>query len=286
MTHHSFFRDFSDIQARADKAPLNIAVLNLMPDKTATEDRFRTLLPDAKLHFVKTLSYQSKHTDVSGRYHAWLDIAPEIDALIITGAPLGQKDYAEVTYWLELASIIKDATARRIPILALCWGALAVGKILYGLDKVVLDEKISGNYAHTVTQIQDAPVLATNQLVLPVSRYGAFNGAQLAASELQVLAGNDAQGAQVLWDARRHVLLCTAHPEYAPDRLQFEYERDLSQGLNPQKPVNGHYPDSFLAWHGQRFFSGWQTYLEGLQAKAALAPHLPQVVLATPKRSA
>lgn len=245
----------------------HIGILNLMPDKQATEERFRILLPETKLSFIRTESYQSRHTDpvyLARAYKGWRDVAPELDALVITGAPLGQTDYTDVAYWQELHDIVTEAIARRIPVLALCWGALAVAKIIHGIDKVALAQKAFGNFPLKVTPLPNAPAIGKGQIFLPVSRYAGFDEAQVEAhADLAVLAATEGLGSQILWDEKRQILLCAAHPEYAPDRLHYEYERDLAKGLAVSPPLNGHYADNFIAWHGSHFFAAWRAHVTG-----------------------
>ena len=96
-----------------DIRPLRIAILNLMPIKITTETDFIRILSNTPLQveieFMKIKSHTSKNTPVEHMMAFYRDFElmrqEKYDGLIVTGAPLEQMDYEEVTYWDELVEV-------------------------------------------------------------------------------------------------------------------------------------------------------------------------------------
>lgn len=70
------------------------------------------------------------------------------DGLIITGAPLGLTQFADVVYWDTLVEIIEWSRQHVTSTLFLCWAAQAALKVIYGLEKQTREVKLSGVYVH------------------------------------------------------------------------------------------------------------------------------------------
>ena len=92
---------------------LRVALLNLMPFKEETETDFVRLLTASsvpvELVLMKLSTHTPKHTSaehMSRFYLSFDDLkATGIDGLMVTGAPVEQLDFEEVTYWEELKRI-------------------------------------------------------------------------------------------------------------------------------------------------------------------------------------
>ena len=98
-----------------DIRPLKIAILNLMPTKIVTETQLLRLLSNTPLQveitLLKTQSYTSKNTSqehLESFYRNFEDVKDQkFDGLIITGAPIEDKEYEEVAYWKEICDIFE-----------------------------------------------------------------------------------------------------------------------------------------------------------------------------------
>ena len=97
-----------------DIRPVRLAILNLMPTKISTETQLLRLLGNTPLQvevtLLHTLTHESRHTDkehMTAHYFG-LDRIRDLrfDGLIITGAPVEQLEFEEVTYWWELCEIM------------------------------------------------------------------------------------------------------------------------------------------------------------------------------------
>ena len=92
--------------AHQDIRPLKIAILNLMPKKIETETQLLRLLSNTPLQvdieFLQTASHVSKNTSVKHLnkfYKTFEDVRDQrFDGLIITGAPVEQMDFGQVSY--------------------------------------------------------------------------------------------------------------------------------------------------------------------------------------------
>ena len=97
-----------------DIRPLRIVILNLMPLKITTETDLVRLLSNTPLQveisFMKIKSHTSKNTPIEHMKTFYTDFDQmrheKYDGMIITGAPVEQMDFEEVTYWDEITEIL------------------------------------------------------------------------------------------------------------------------------------------------------------------------------------
>ena len=72
-------------------------------------------------------------------YKSFADIRDvKYDGLIITGAPLGQKEFAQVSFWEEMKQIMEWSLSHVTSTMFLCWGVQAAMYHLYGINKQLL----------------------------------------------------------------------------------------------------------------------------------------------------
>lgn len=263
--------------ARQDIRPLEIAIVNLMPTKIATETQLLRLLGNSPLQvnitLLRTADHVSKNTDAAHleRFYKTFDDVRErlFDGMIITGAPVEQLDFCEVDYWDELRAIMNFSRANVFASLYVCWGALAGLSHLYGIPKRARAEKLSGVYAHQVLAPYKKIFRGFDDVFFaPHSRYSEVLAEDIAkVPELEILATSQEAGVLLVGsrDGRRHFI--TGHLEYDRETLDGEYRRDCARGLNPAVPEN-YYPDDdpdrqpVMRWrsHAHLFFSNWLNY--------------------------
>src|SRR5690606_29065795 len=98
---------------RQDIRPLQIALLNLMPNKVRTETQFARLIGATPLQIELTLIRMTEHTPkntsaehMEAFYRPFSELTDEkFDGLIITGAPIELLPFEQVTYWEELTRV-------------------------------------------------------------------------------------------------------------------------------------------------------------------------------------
>ncbi|WP_042457619.1 homoserine O-acetyltransferase MetA [Neobacillus dielmonensis] len=260
-----------------DIRPLNILILNLMPEKEKAETQLLRLLGNSPLQvnvqFLKTISYESTHTSRQHLDQFYTDFTQvkqqKFDGMIITGAPVELMDFEQVKYWSELTEIMDWANENVTSTLHICWGAQAALYHYYGIDKFELTRKCSGIYAHQIIEQNDILLRGfDDQFYAPHSRYTDVSiEAIQSQSKLKLLAASKEAGVLLVASTDRKHVMITGHLEYESDTLAQEYERDLSRGLEIHMPEN-YFPDNdptqppINRWrsHGHLFFSNWLNY--------------------------
>ena len=100
--------------ARQDIRPLDIGLLNLMPNKERTETQFTRLIGSTPLQvdltLVRITDHRSKHTSedyLKSFYKTWEEVRNrKFDGFIVTGAPIANMPFEEVKYWQEMVEIM------------------------------------------------------------------------------------------------------------------------------------------------------------------------------------
>lgn len=258
-----------------DIRPLEVAILNLMPNKIETEVQLMRLLANSPLQvnidLLRIDMHVSKNTPeshMSAFYHLFDDIKgnKNYDGLIITGAPLGLIDYAEVKYWHKMQEIMDWAKQHVQSTLYLCWAAHASLYHHFGLNRFLRDEKISGVFQHkTLDPLEPLTQGFDDVFNMPHSRYAQVPLEKLEAHpELNVLASCKEGGAFLVASKDRRSVFITGHPEYNATTLRDEYLRDVKTGLEPDLPK--HYfpdnnpenePNNVWRSHGNLLFCNW-----------------------------
>ena len=138
-----------------DIRPLRIVILNLMPLKITTETDLIRLLSNTPLQleisFMKLKSHTPKNTPIEHMMMFYRDFAEmrqeKFDGMIITGAPVEQLDFEEVSYWDEITEIFAWARTHVTSTLYICWAAQAGLYYHYGIPKYPLPMKMFGIFS-------------------------------------------------------------------------------------------------------------------------------------------
>lgn len=102
---------------------LRIGILNLMHDKVDTQERFSKVLQNGPYEVEVDFFYPWSHytgrpvPDLVQQISQPLDLrkVTEYDAFIITGAPVEQLPFAEITYLEEVHRLIDRLVEQEIP---------------------------------------------------------------------------------------------------------------------------------------------------------------------------
>ncbi len=266
---HPFLPSLGSFQAIAperaahqDIRPLEIAILNLMADKVATERQLARWLGhtplQVRLTFVGTDRYvfdtkagrQGKNTPsehIVKFYSAFSEIKDrKFDGLIVTGVNALQPRVEDEAFWHDVAEVFKWSETNAFSSLFLCWGAKAALKHFHNIDSTRGEKKNWGLFEHR--RISDATDILfgfPDRFSIPVSRWKNPDPAAIAACKaLEVVASSDESGPNILVESdiyegpkrypRRVYVL--NHPEYDTETLQNEYLRDCSK--NPTVPAH------------------------------------------------
>ena len=260
-----------------DIRPLQICILNLMPVKQDTELQILRALSNTPLQvdvtFMKMNSHRSLNTSMN-HLNKFYDTFDELkgkrfDGLMITGAPVEQIPFQEVDYWDELCEIMRWSYKNVTSTLHICWGAQAGLYYHFGLDKVLLPEKLFGVYEHKVMN-RKIPLVRgfDDDFLIPHSRHTAVPAAAIhGCKELLVLAESEEAGVLLCMAEDGKQIFVMGHPEYDRMTLHNEYLRDKEKGLPIQIPKN-YYPDDDptnrpkLQWrsHSNNLYTNWLNY--------------------------
>ena len=268
-------------EKRADSQnirPLKIVILNLMPLKEDTElDLLRVLsnFPiQTEITLMKLSSHNSTHTSsthLNAFYVEFKDIEKDyFDGLIITGTPVEKMEFSEVDYWEELKQIMDWSKTHVFSSFHICWGAQAGLFHHYGIEKRLLEKKLSGVYKHRVLHRKKMLMRGMDdEFYVPQSRYTGLDEEALRKNkELYVVADSEECGSYLILACSSRQIFVTGHSEYDRYDLDKEYKRDLLKGLNPDIPVN-YYPENnpektpVLSWRSGSncIYSNWLNFV-------------------------
>ncbi|QLE84942.1 MULTISPECIES: homoserine O-acetyltransferase MetA [Shewanella] len=263
--------------ANQDIRPMKVLILNLMPNKIETETQLLRLLGNTPLQvhvdLLRIHDKVSKHTSIDHMDNFYRDFEAvrhnNYDGLIITGAPLGQIAFEEVSYWDHIREIIDWSQQHVTSVLFLCWAAHAALYHLYGLERKLLPTKRSGVFSHQRSS-KHYPLLRgfDEEFYAPHSRFAEMEVSELEAHpELNVLTQSQEAGAYMVLSNSNRNLFVMGHPEYQKSTLKDEYYRDLAEGLQPEVPQNyfkhndpGLEPIARWHSHGSLLISNWLNY--------------------------
>jgi len=260
-----------------DIRPLKLLILNLMPTKIVTETQILRKLSNTPLQIevelLQTISHRAKNVDqnhLGSFYCTFADICDNTyDGMIITGAPVENLDFEQVDYWQELCDIMEWSKTNVHSTLHICWGAQAGLYYHYGIEKYSLPKKLFGVYAHTLDR-PNSPLFRgfDDCFYMPHSRHTEILKEDIEkVPHLTLMAFSDAAGVFAVKSESNRQFYITGHPEYDPETLALEYERDLSQGKDIDMPEN-YFPGNDptkppkVTWraHAQLLYSNWLNY--------------------------
>ena len=259
-----------------DIRPLRIVILNLMPLKITTETDLVRLLSNTPLQveisFMKIKSHTSKNTPIEHMKTFYTDFdkmrGEKYDGMIITGAPVEQMDFEEVTYWDEITEIF-DWRVRMSPLRSTSAGRRRQLYHHYGVPKYALDKKMFGIFEHRTLQPLH-PIFRgfDDMFYVPHSRHTEVRREDIQkVPELTLLSESEDAGVYMAVARGGREFFVTGHSEYSPLTLDTEYRRDLNKGLPIEIPRNYYVDDDpdkgvLVRWraHANLLFSNWLNY--------------------------
>ena len=261
-----------------DIRPLKILMLNLMPQKIATETQIARVIGNTplqvELELLQTATHKSKHTSAEHMlafYKTFDEVKhKKYDGMIITGAPVEHMEFEEVEYWDELCEIMEWSKTHVTSTFHICWGAQAGLYYHYGVKKYQLDKKLFGVFEHKVDYKRSILFRGFDDtFVVPHSRHTTCNREDIeAVPELKILSSSDEAGVFVVSTDKGRQIFVTGHSEYDADTLKNEYLRDKNAGLPIEIPKN-YFPDDddtkepIVRWRScaNLLYSNWLNYV-------------------------
>ncbi len=260
-----------------DIRPLKILIVNLMPTKETTETQILRALSNTPLQLEVTLlhtaTYKATNTAeeyLTAFYRTFTDVKDEyFDGMIVTGAPVENMPFEEVSYWDELTQIMDWSEEHVFSTLYICWGAQAGIYYHYGINKEALPQKLFGVYENRILNPNHMLLHGFDEVFwMPHSRHTTVRDDLIrAVKDLEILADAPGTGAAIVRSLDNKHIFVFGHAEYDWDTLQREYERDLAAGMTMAPPEN-YYPDNdrtkrpIVRWRstGTLLYTNWLNY--------------------------
>ena len=260
-----------------DIRPLRIVILNLMPLKITTETDLIRLLSNTPLQleisFMKLKSHTPKNTPIEHMMMFYRDFEEmrqeKFDGMIITGAPVEQLEFEDVSYWDEITDIFAWARTHVTSTLYICWAAQAGLYYHYGIPKYPLPMKMFGIFSQKPLDPQ-LPIFRgfDDEFMMPHSRHTEIRREDILANpNLNLIAESDECGVSVVMAREGREFFITGHLEYAPNTLDNEYKRDKDIRKDVAPPLNyfrNNNPANppLVTWrsHANLFYTNWVNY--------------------------
>ena len=277
LNQENIFTMDESVAFHQDIRPLRIALLNLMPTKETTETQLLRLIGNTPLQVDFVLLHPKTHTSKNTSlehletfYKTFDDVQDEqFDGMIITGAPVEQMDFEDVHYWEELQQIMEWNKEHVTSTLHICWAAQAGLYHHFGVPKYALENKMFGVFPHTVTTPNTRLLRGFDEVFfVPQSRHTEVRREDIERhEELEILSESAEAGVYIVATRDGKQIFVTGHSEYDADTLKWEYDRDVSRGLEVALPRN-YYPQDdptkrpLNTWraHANLLFSNWLNY--------------------------
>ncbi len=274
----NIFVMYEDRAKTQDIRPLRIVILNLMPKKIETETQLLRVLGNTPIQvdieLLQTASHTSKNTPQEHllKFYKTLDEIKDerFDGMIITGAPVEQMQFEEVSYWDELCEILEWTKTHVYSTFHICWGAQAGLYYHYGIPKYPLDNKLFGVFPHKVLDENHPLLRGFDEVFLaPQSRHTEVRRRDILKAEgLKLLTWSEAAGAHIICSDNDRQIFVTGHSEYDRMTLAEEYFRDLDKGCAISMPEN-YFPQNDptrqppFVWrsHGNLLYANWLNHI-------------------------
>jgi homoserine O-succinyltransferase len=291
-------RGGDSLAASPDQDPhpgqLRVGIINIMPRAENYEPYLlrplsRSALPVSVVWIrLDSHTYSSSDQDHILRCYRTYEQATatrRLDGLILTGAPVEELQYHQVTYWSELTHILAHARDHVPSTLGLCWGAMALAKQLE-IDKRTLPRKLFGVFENR-NLAPDEGLLAgaDDRFWCAHSRHSGIDDAELErardAGVVRLLSHASDTGYSLFETPEHRQVMHLGHPEYEPSRLIEEWRRDEALGrtdVAPPENFDVRAPVNRWRSHCTGVFLRWLAFLhaaargEPVDSRAA-APH-------------
>lgn len=256
---------------------LRVGIVNIMPRAETYETYLLRPLARATLAVspvwirLRSHEYGSSDSEHIRRHYIPFDDAIRaegLDGLILTGAPVEELEYCDVHYWSELSQILQFCRANVASVLGLCWGGLALAKLL-GIEKRPFASKLFGVFRDR-NLVPDHPILGgSDDLFWCVhSRHAGIRDEDLETARdlgiVNLLSHGPRTGYSLFESADGRYLMHLGHPEYEASRLREEWIRDSTlgrPGVGPPENFNLVRPASVWQSHCNDLFLQWLRYV-------------------------
>ncbi len=280
----------ADFALEQEIRELHIGLLNMMPDKAlqATERQFFRLIGGSNQiaqFYVHPFTLDAIERSPEGRdhvakYYSTFDQIKEqgLDALIITGANVAEKNLADEIFWEPLGEVVDWAYSNVTSTLCSCLASHAVLQYQYDQKRTGFPKKRWGVYSHRVMNQKHPLVAGVNtRFDVPHSRFNEVFRDQFVDAGLKVLAESDIAGVHlaVSKDGFRQVFF-QGHPEYDAISLLKEYKREVGNFIRGEVEEYPPFPENYFSLKVQAVLDEYQEHVLLSLEKGDAAPEFPE----------
>jgi homoserine O-succinyltransferase len=206
-------------------------LLRAAEQRVAARVRFRVFSIPEVPRGARGRAYVAEHCEDIGAL--WRE---ELDGLIVTGLEPRAPTLVEEPYWAAFAELVDWARERTRSAI---WSCLAAHAAVYRLDGVTRQRrptKLLGVFecakASDHAMVADMPA----KWRVPHSRYNDLPQEALVASGYEILAKSREAGADMFVKSGQSLFVFfQGHPEYDPESLLLEYQRDVGRFLRGER---------------------------------------------------
>jgi homoserine O-succinyltransferase len=258
---------------RADIRPLRVGILNIMPKGETYEPYLlfplsRTIIQIEpvwiRLHSHAYRTTDQDHLELYYDYFEDAIASAPLDGLIVTGAPVEEIEYEQVSYWNEITTILTFARQNITSAFGICWGGMALAKMI-GIEKEMFAKKLFGAYeTRNLNRLHPVTGELDDLFWCVQSRHSGVTDRVLESERdsgnVNLLAHSENGGYTIFESSDQRFLMHLGHPEYEARRLVEEYRRDVALGrTDVPPPANLDVNNPVNRWrsHGLEFFAQW-----------------------------
>jgi homoserine O-succinyltransferase len=276
---------------------ITIGLVNNMPDAAiaATERQFTNVLDaasneiDIHLKFY-TLPQVPRSKEAQALLEKFYSDATalhgeNLDALIITGSQPIAEDLTHEPYWQALSNLIDWAETNTISTILSCLSAHAGVLHFSGIRRRRLARKCSGVFTFEVANDHRLTQGASDEWVMPQSRYNELDGAELASHGYTILSRSPTVGVDTFVKQMRSLIVFLhGHPEYDHDTLAREYRRDMSRYLAGDLSVMPRIPEGYFSNDAEQALKEFCLLAEAERATETMARY-PEITFGEANRT-
>lgn len=232
------------------RAPITIGLVNNMADGALkrTERQFRRLLAgriegtsvQLRLFALAEIPHSEQAREYLAGAYAGMDelMCSRLDALVITGAEPRTARIEDEVYWRSLIELLDWAAANTVSIFASCLAAHAAALHFDGIERHRLAAKCCGIFEHAKAANHPLMRGVPARWRVAHSRWNALPEAALADASYTILSYSEHAGVNLFAKERNSLFVfAQGHPEYEPDTLLKEYQRDVSRYLSAEREI-------------------------------------------------
>ena len=249
---------------------ITIGVLNLMPNPRQYMSLIKKVMPkEVQLEWIYLNNHKYSPKDLciikSTHQRAEVVFKKKFDGIIVTGMPKEKIDFLQVDSWQEINDILSYTVNHTYSILGICWGAFALGKIFFNLNKFLSIQKIFGIYLFENKSLGHLLYKGIDKhFYCPQTRWAIVDDISInkciADKSLIKLDNSKEIGCGTLTNITSNIIMHFGHLEYSLDYLMDEYNfyNPTAIGTAPDYPFNLQHQWDKTA---QIFFKNWITII-------------------------